>query len=293
MKAMRLVAAAAAVCIMLLCLSSCKGESVALYVDSTSVNEEIFGYYLSVAENDSAYAEHGNKNELAQQLCAEYVTGLDMIEKYSVELSAKDKVAVSSRLKANWQMYSDFYEKYSVSKQTLCEIFEYEALIDLLTSKLYGAGGERETAENELKAYFSENYVAVKMAYTSFGKDADEKTVEEITDKYSAMADIIRAGGSFSSALEQYPDLADYEDSVKIINSADPAYPEEFFEKVHSHKNGDIQIMRYPRGIFLIQNADSSESFELYKSECIIKMKKALVLDEIVSAAQECKIEAA
>lgn len=291
MKAIKIICMCLSFCICFLSFCSCSANENALTVNSTPVNKEIFGYYLSVAVNSSKYNNSDNKQDIAGRLCAQYIAGLKMIDKYSLELTAEEKVVVSSELKINWQMYSSFYEKYSVSKQTLCKILEYESLINSLVENIYSSSGERALADGEIKAFFNENYIAANTAYTDFNELMTEDEIQSITEKYTAMANLIRGGGEFSSAVQQYPDLVEYEDTLHIISSFDSSYPGGLFDKISESKEGSTQVLRYESGIYLIQKEDASEYFDIYKSDCIVKMKKEQVLEEISSAAGDYTVK--
>ena len=291
MKAVKMISVALAMCFFLLSFCACSSNETALTVDSTPVSKEIYGYFLSVAVISDEYKDKKNKRELAGRLCAEYVAGCELIKKHGVQLSAEEKVAVSSEIKTRWQFYSSFYQKYSVSKQTLCAMLEHEKLIDALTEAFYSKGGERELSDDEIKSFFNSNYVAAKVAFTPFDSLMTEEDVKVITEKYTSMASTVHAGGEFSSAIQQYPDLADYEDTEHIISAFDSSYPDDLFEKMVQLKNGDAHILRFQRGIYLLQKADNSQFFEAYKSKCIVKMRKEGVLKEISEIAENCKLE--
>ncbi|MBQ8783664.1 MAG: hypothetical protein IJZ57_07840 [Clostridia bacterium] len=291
MKTVKFTSIILALCICFLSFCACSPSHTALTVNSAPVSKGVFGYFLSVAVNSDEYREEENKQEIASRLCAEYVAGLSLLKKHSVTLSPEEKVVVSSKVKTSWQLYSDFYNKYSVSKQDLCLMLEYEALTDALTEKLYSKGGEREVNEEEVKAFFNQNYAAAKIAYTAFNRTMQESEVKDITDKFTSMASVIRAGGEFSSAIEQYPDLAEFEDTEHIISAFDTSYPDGFFKNLAGIKTSDTQVMRFSRGIYLVQKADSQQFFDIYKSKCIIKMKKEQVLSEISALAETYKIE--
>lgn len=291
MKAVKITSVILALCICFLSFCACSPDETALTVNSTPVSKEIYGYYLSVAVNSDKYKEEENKQEIAANLCAEYVAGTTLLEKYSVKLSAEEKVVVSSEVKTNWQLYSEFYKKHSVSKQALCRMLEYESLINALVEKLYSNGGERELNDEEVKEFFNRNYTAAKVAYTAFDSTLSESEVEEITDKFTSMASVIRAGGEFSSAVQQYPDLAEYEDTEHIISAFDTSYPDSLFEKLLESENSSVQVLRFSRGIFLIQKTDASQYFDVYKSKCIVKMRKEQVLSEIADLAESYQME--
>ncbi len=278
-------------CLCFLSLCSCNTEDYALTVNSVKVSKGVFGYYLSVAVNSPGFKDIHDKENLASKLCAEYVAGNKLIEKYGIELSAKEKVVVSSELKTNWQLYSSFYEKYSVSKQTLCLMLEYESLIDRLVETVYSETGDKPLENEEILSFFNSHYAVAKVMFTPFTAEMTQDDIKAITDKYTAMANAVRAGGDFSSAAQLYPDLSEYEDAEHIVSSFDSSYPKDFFKNVAQTKVGETHTLRYKNGIYLVKKSDSSPFFELYKSECIVKMKKSEVLSELQHTAQNSNIE--
>lgn len=290
MKVGRIICVMLVLCFCFASLCGCSANENAVTVNSVSVSKEIYGYYLSVAENSHRYKKEQDKQAVAKRLCAEYVAGNELIKKNSVKLSAEDKVVVSSEVKANWQLYSGFYKKYSVSKQALCEILEYESLINALVEKLYSPGGERALSEDEVKAFFAARYIAARVVYTPFTPDMTKKEIDSITSKLQSMAGVIRAGSDFPTAIEQYPDLVEYEDVDHIISAFDSSYPEGFFEKVVKVPNNNVQVLRFSDGVYLIKKTDASGFFNVYKSQCIVKMKKEQVLNEIAEKASGYRV---
>ena len=291
MKTIKIMSFVLATCFCFLSFCSCSSNKTALTINSVAIDEGIFGYYLSVAANSNKYKEEKDKQAVAGKLCAEYVAGTELLKKYNIQLSPEEKVIVSSEVKTNWQLYSDFYSKYSVSKQALCSILEYEKMIDSFVETLYSANGERALSDEEIKIFFNNNYIAAKVAFTTFDDPSKESEVNEISNKFASLSGIIRAGGDFSSAIQQYPDLAEYEDTDRIISAFDSSYPNALFKKLLEIKQGDVQVVRFPRGIYLVQKTDASQFFDVYKSKCIIKMKKQQVLDEISTLAKDYKTE--
>ncbi len=272
--------------IFVLSLCACNAQSYALSVDGTRVSDEIYGYYLSVAVNSSQYSKKFDKEQLAGELCAEYIAAKRLIEQYGIQLSAEEKVVVSQEVKVNWQLYSSFYEKYSVSKQTLCEVTEHEKLVDSLVKHIYGAGGEKALSDDDILKFFNQNYAVIKIISTDFTIDMDDAQIQDITDKFTSMRNTIRTGGDFSSAAQQYPDLAEYEDVEHVISSSDSSYPDGMFKKILELKQGDTQVLRYSRGIYLIQKANAADYFDVYKNDCILKLKKAEILGAIKADAE-------
>lgn len=287
-----------AVLILVLTLGGCSRKSYALEIDGNNIDEGIYGYYLSVAQNDPAYKNEKDKSAVAASLCAEYVAGHKLIGEYGAALSAEEKVAAASQVKGMWQEFSGFYKRYSVSKQALSEIVEFDKLIDNLTVKLYGDGGENSVGIESVENYFYSNYVAVKIISADFKDDSGEafnqSQVDEITEKFTDMRNLIKSGADMQSAAEKLLDVADYDDKIVLIRSDDSSYPDGMFSKILSLTAGSVQVFRYERGIYLIQkfdmSADKASYFDLYKNECLILMKKEDTKKEISAIAQNYKL---
>lgn len=294
----KITAALTAVLIIVLSFGGCSRESYALTIDGNNIDAGVYGYYLSIAQNDPIYKDEKDKSTVACSLCAEYVAGHKLIGEYGVSLNAEQKVAAASQVKGMWQKFSGFYQKYSVSKQTLSEIIEYNKLIDNLTLKIYGDGGEKSVGNDSVEKYFYSNYVAVKIISADFKDDSGEtfgkEQVDEITEKFIDMRNLTKAGADMQSAAEKLLDVADYDDNIVVIRSDDSSYPESMFSKILTLSAGSVQVFRYEKGIYLIQKFDMSKDkasyFDLYKNECLISMKKEETKNEISAIAQSYKM---
>ncbi len=294
MKMRRVISALTVCALCMVSLCACTRANYALKVGENSVSKEIYGYYYSVAANSDEYKDEKDKEKIAAELCAEYISGRLLAAEKGVSLSAEEKVSVSSKTKSMWQMYSSFYKKYSVTKEALCEALSYDALTDKLTLTVYGEGGEKEEPTETLENYFYSNYAAVKIMSANFkkenGESFDEAEVEEITKKFTNMRNSVRSGAEMSSVAEQYIDIVDYDDKVKFLRSDDTEYPSGMFEKISEIQTGSVQVFRYERGIYLIQKIDMksspSEYFDVYKNECLLSLKRDEMKKEINTIAQ-------
>lgn len=289
------ITSAMALCALLIgSLCACSRDSYALKVGENSISKEIYGYYYSVVANSDEYKDEDDKEKIAAELCAEYISGRVLAAEKGISLSAEEKVSVASKTKSMWQLYSSFYKKYSVTKEALGEALSYDALIDKLTLTAYGEGGEREEPLSTLENYFYSNYAAVKIMSADFkkenGESFDEAEVEDITKKFTNMRNSVRSGSEMSAVAEQYIDLVDFDDKVKLLRSDDTEYPSGMFEKISEIQTGSVQVFRYERGIYLIQKIDikasPSEYFDVYKSECLLSLKRNEMKKEINTIAQ-------
>lgn len=289
------ITSAMALCALLIgSLCACSRDSYALKVGENSISKEIYGYYYSVAANSDEYKDEDDKEKIAAELCAEYISGRVLAAENGVSLSAEEKVSVASKTKSMWQLYSSFYKKYYVTKEALGEALSYDALVDKLTLTAYGEGGEREEPLSTLENYFYSNYTAVKIMSADFkkenGESFDEAEVEDITKKFTNMRNSVRSGSDMSAVAEQYIDLVDFDDKVKLLRSDDTEYPSGMFEKISEIQTGSVQVFRYERGIYLIQKIDikasPNEYFDVYKSECLLSLKRNEIKKEINTIAQ-------
>lgn len=289
------ITSAMALCALLIgSLCACSRDSYALKVGENSISKEIYGYYYSVAANSDEYKDEDDKEKIAAELCAEYISGRVLAAEKGVSLSAEEKVSVASKTKSMWQLYSSFYKKYYVTKEALGEALSYDALVDKLTLTAYGEGGEREESLSTLENYFYSNYTAVKIMSADFkkenGESFDEAEVEDITKKFTNMRNSVRSGSDMSAVAEQYIDLVDFDDKVKLLRSDDTEYPSGMFEKISEIQTGSVQVFRYERGIYLIQKIDikasPNEYFDVYKSECLLSLKRNEMKKEINTIAQ-------
>ncbi len=274
-------------------LCACSPRGFSLKINNVNVDEEIYNYYLSAVENDKAYTDSKDKKAAAIELCKKYVAGCELIDKYEIALTAEEKVTVSGRVKAKWLYFKDFYKRYSVSKQTLVEMLEYEQLTDDIVVKLYSEGGEKALTQKEIKAYYDNNYIAAQVISADLidqsGKPVEKKISDEITEKFTDMRNIVRRGASMESAAQKYPEIAEYDGGTSIISSFDTAYPEGLFEKLSDIQKGKSQAFKYHNIIYLINRLDDSADktyFPLYTKECIIGMKKTDI-EKMINALAE------
>ena len=280
-----------------LSFTACSTRGFSLKINKTDVPEGIFNYYLSAAENDKSYKDKKDKNKVALELCKKYVAENEMIKKYKISLSAEEKVAVSEDTKAQWLYYKSFYSKYSVSKQTLNSILEHERLVEDTIVAAYSEKSENPVSEKKIKKFFNENYITVQIISADFkdenGNPSDDAAVEKITTDFTEMRNAVLSGESMESAVQKYPEFAEYEGEASIISSFDTSYPTGLFKSVAALKKGDAQVYKYKQFIYLIHRLDESADdiyYSLYEKECILKIKKPEFEKNINTIAQKYKM---
>lgn len=126
--------------------------------------------------------------DAAIELCCEYVAVNTKLSEYGLTLSASEKRSASNNLEDLWHVFSGYYEKLGVSKQTLMKIETADTSRNRLFYYIYDEGGEKAVSEDDIKKYYNENYISFR-AITGYltTTDANGDTVVMTADQKAAM----------------------------------------------------------------------------------------------------------
>lgn len=73
---------------------------------------------------------------------------------------------------------------------------------------LYDKGGQREISDDDIRAYFEENYLTYKIISLpltdSEGADLGEEEAQEVRDRLQKYLDMYNESGDFDAVIEQY-----------------------------------------------------------------------------------------
>ena len=156
--------ALALVLILLLSLCSCTtAQNYPITVNGTGINEEIFRYFLDTAISDNPEADRDEIIEIVTEKCIRYVALNTTFELHSLSLTPAEEYAVSEKVNALWDVFGAYYQNAGVSKETFLKIHLNEAYTEKLRLFYFDTDGATPFPEEDLKAYFSENYVAFKL----------------------------------------------------------------------------------------------------------------------------------
>ncbi len=110
------------------------------------------------------------------------------LSEYGLTLSASEKRSASNNLEDLWHVFSGYYEKLGVSKQTLMKIETADTSRNRLFYYIYDEGGEKAVSEDDIKKYYNENYISFR-AITGYltTTDANGDTVVMTADQKAAM----------------------------------------------------------------------------------------------------------
>ena len=255
-----------------------KIKKTALTVGNAEVDAGVFAYYL-----DTQIKSHGKSPDRAaviqnaENLCADYVKLNTEFKNRELELSATDKSQIASKVDEIWRMYGRYYETIGVGKDTITKIVTSETYKDILISKVFGAGGDKEISDKNMKAYFAENYVFFR--YFNAVLSGDEEKDKEITDKFRDAKNSIGKEDedteeeiTFDDAYQKYVEENGGSAgtlNVSSMKKGDDTFPDQFFTDVMEMKEEEIKLLIYDDNVFLVEKVEGSKYFSDYKSSIL------------------------
>ena len=295
-----------AVCCILsmLLFSSCSiiKKPPTLTINSTEISDDVFIYFLDCAVNElGENASYETAKERACALAGKYFKTNSLAHGFGLTLSTAQKVSVSERVNAHWNIYADYYTKIGVSKQTLTKVFNADAYRDLLLNYYYGEGGANEIPLSRIYANFRTNYI-VFQAITGYFTETDtagntirisQNEVETLVLKFQNMSNMVNSGEQTMEEACQYLSESGYPSSVQtvILHKDDTSYPAGFFEKVQTIETQRVSVIGSNDYIFLVLRGEinSNSSCFLDKKTDIIKEIVGSDIDKLIEEAYELK----
>ena len=177
------------------CTAGCSAsKKSALNISGAQIDYETFLYYFdqvhAFPEKYELAADATNEQmiDAAIELCCEYVAVNTKLSEYGLTLSTSEKRSASNNLEDLWHVFSGYYEKLGVSKQTLMKIEAADTSRNRLFYYIYDEGGEKAVSEDDIKKYYNENYISFR-AITGYltTTDANGDTVVMTADQKAAM----------------------------------------------------------------------------------------------------------
>lgn len=211
--------------------------------DSTSSTESVDIFKQSVeGKSVPEWIKEDTLNQVRR-----FVAVQRLCEEYGISLTNEETAEINKNIQSTWDednMYvqyfygvntmSEYYESMGIGIDSLKEISRVNSLSDKLFLHYYDKDGLTPVTDEELTAYITENYAAVKMltlSYKNYKGDALESDEEkqEIKDKAKAYADRLNGGESFIDVKYDY-DLAAARDSARA--SAEKVFAEDNEDKL-------------------------------------------------------------
>ena len=264
-----------AVLTLMLLLTSCSGPAK-VKVNGVKIDNEIYTYFENTLPKD----ENGEVSKDAiKNAISRYVTINSEFQNRGLSIDSEVKGALSTSVNNLWHLYGNYYNEIGVSKQTLYKIElskEYEAA--LLADYC------KNVSEDEIKAYFKENYMAIRFV-TGYLFNVDETgTSVAMTDEqkksviasYNSVVELINAGTLIEEAVVSLGENTEVHST--LINAfSDGTFPQGFFTEVKKIEAGKTATITIDDYIFLVQKIDVFDKtygyYESNRTACLEAMK--------------------
>lgn len=279
----KIIAVFMALGIALLSFSACSA-SKKVTVNGVKISSGVYEYFVAEERKSNAEISDDELFEAVKKDISYYVMVNSEFHNRGLKLSLTEKSAVSQNVNNYWTLFSTYYENAGITKQDIQKVEENKAYMNSLIVSYYGADGESPVTDEELKTYFSENYIAFR-AITGFLTTVnDDGTAAMLSDEeknamiesFSKYADSINEGSSLEEIATTLENINMTSDTV-VIDKTDKNYPDEFFDKVYQieiNKTGAFSIGDY---VFVVSREsleDEEDSlFKAYKTRCLNALK--------------------
>lgn len=283
---------------MALSLISCSGDTsyIATFHDQ-KIPAGVYLYQLVVA-TQSAYSqvEDSTKDVLdqeidgqdasvwieqtAQQEMKRYLAVEKEFEELGLTLDTDAQNAVTSQVNSEWTNYGEWYEENGISKDSLNLVIQNLAKKQQVFLYYYDEGGPEAVSDDDLKAYFNENYVKIKYLGVSWDTtlEGDELTAAKEEAKAKAEEYLARAknGESMDQLIQEYSNeqqLANAEDGEEV-ETTDPSeieedtyatilskeggtsFGEQFADRMKNMSAGDIEVVEGTSKYYVLAKYD-------------------------------------
>lgn len=293
-----------ALCLAVLSSACTNSNAHALDIAGAKISQEVYTCFMDTVvlnPEDFGLPATPGKNEVkakTQALCEDYVAVNTIINDSGIPLDANEKAAVAATVINLWRLFSTHYESIGVTKQTLTKIETSKAAKNTLLLYYYDEDGPKAVGEDEIKSYFSENYISFRtingyLTRTNESGITVELTPEEVLamkTKLESLAVRIADGEDFEQVSQQFAEeqgiIAGSTD-FKLLGKNDKSYPEGFLDQVALLAPDEPGIIAMDNYMFLVVKREILLSEEdLFKSrkECL-KALRGAELDQMIADA--------
>ncbi len=272
--------------VLCLCMLSACTPHGALTVNGTRIDKGIVQYFTDAVRQEQPDAEEDALSAAVHRKIAVYVAVNSAFAERGLSLSASKKAEISQSVNAKWRLFGAYYTGLGVSKQDLMKIETSMGYKDAVLADYYAADGDAPIAEDTLRTYFTENYIAFQ-SVTGFLTTADNNgNSVPLTDSdrqrmitvFENAASAVNAGGTVAEQAAKLENVTANTETVVAVRG-DANYPEDFFTQVSAIENGTAKTFVTGDYIFLVQRENLSDEsrnlFSTYRLDCLKTLKGA------------------
>ena len=314
MKTFRRVCAFVLALATLFSLTGCVNHNWSVKTGDDQIAAGVYIYYMMTAYNDAtAKLDEINKDmseadkkkvdvltatidgktgrewilEETRNYCKRHFAVEALCAERSIKLKDEDIDSINNTLNYMVSYYGTFFQEAGISVASVKEVYENSYLYSDLLYSYYDTKGEYAVAEEEIKKYFSENYVAFKSLDAAFTYTSNSKETSYSDDEIKLRKDLIKQYFDEASKLDT-ADIETYNKKWANRNlkegekETEPTkltiqfftkdndtskYGDTFFEDLKKAKVGEF--LKYEvdkKGSYLVQKVDEfSEDSKKYK----------------------------
>ena len=225
-----------------------------------------------------------------------YFAVLNRFNELGFSFDEADQALINQELENYWSEGKESYEKSGVSKESVRLQIESRYRSRMIFNSIYGKGGEKEVSDQELKAYYAENYQNIQYISVST-KDLKEEKLQKRKDLVDEAITRARKGEDFVSILKEtertllkeqgsaeadLPNRADdYYDNI-ISASTESYYPEAMVTAIKQMKADEVKVITTDDALILVKKLDpmaDQENFEKNRESILSAVKNDEFLD--------------
>lgn len=189
---------------------------------STAVSSTVD--YLKEKVEDTDYSTWVKNRAL--EICSEWAAYETKCKENDITVSEEEQEEIDYYVDYYWTYYGyqQIYETNGVSKETFKKSFTYSYLYNAYFEALYGEGGEKAVAADEVKKAIEENFVIANVL-TASTKDLKDAEKTETVNKFNNYITRLNKGASFEEIYNEYYEIK--EDDKTTSSSATSSTTEE------------------------------------------------------------------
>lgn len=242
-------------------------------MNGVPVSEGVYNYYYDIEKNSDEDKSQQEISDAALSDVAAYVAVNSEFKNRALSLSSEDKNEISQNVNNYWHVFSVYYNTIGVSKQDLQKIEESKKYKDAVMADYYSENGDEPVTDDELRSYFSENFIAFKAVtgYLPSGSDTDELEKQALFQNFTQYAGAVNDGASIDEVGAALENVNTDSDTV-VIGKNDTSYPDGFFDSVSAIEPGKTGAFIAGDYVYIVSREDVSGNdnlFSTYRIKCL------------------------
>lgn len=195
------------------------------------------------------------------------------MDELGLSITDEDTDSINSASDSYWGYFKDTFEGMGIAESSFKKAYaEYNMLLRKVMLATYGEGGEQALSEDELQAYYEDNYDSYAYMYVSSSKNDESGnnvalTDEEKADLQKAFDDYAKGINSgdttLSDAYMEYQSIALVTPSYETPGSvAKTSVPSAIAEVLPDMDDNEAQVVEVDAGYYLLQKLPLKEQFD-------------------------------